>query len=108
MIRNAGQGPALFVRCSLEPTGGSPSIGALAAMAPGDEVRLIFDGEYQLLARWQVLLDYRDLAGGTYSTAFTIESTPDLRFYDVRTYEDRKITPHGDAMPQAGITDFTS
>lgn len=107
-IRNAGRGPALFVRVALEPTGGSPSDGPLAAMAPGDDVRLIFSAEARPLDRWQVLLDYRDLAGRTYSTAIVIESTPELRFYDVRTYEDRKITPHGDASPQAGITDFTT
>ena len=105
-VRNSGRGPALFVRVALEPTGGSPSSGPLAAMAPGDETQLVFDGQ-QERDRWQVLLDYRDLAGRTYSTAILIENTPALQFYDVRTFDDRAITPHGDALPQAGVTDFT-
>jgi len=107
-IRNAGRGPALFVRVALEPSGNSPSSGPLAAMAPGDEVELVFDGEVEPRDRWQVLLDYRDLAGRTYATAILIENTPTLRFYDVRTFEDRVITPHGDALPQAGVTDFAT
>jgi hypothetical protein len=37
-----------------------------------------------------------------------IESTPELRFYDVRLFEGRTVTHHGDALPQAGITDFTA
>jgi hypothetical protein len=106
-IRNAGRGPALFVRVALEPTGDSPTSGPLAAMAAGDVVRLAFSVEARPPDRWQVLLDYRDLAGRTYSSAIVIESTPELRFYDVRTYEDRKVTPHGDALPQSGITDLT-
>jgi hypothetical protein len=106
-IRNAGRGPALFVRVALEPSGNSPSSGPLAAMAPGDEVQLVFAGESAQRDRWQVLLDYRDLGGRTYSTAILIESTPTLRFYDVRTFEDRVITPHGDAAPQDGVTDLT-
>jgi hypothetical protein len=76
-------------------------------MAAGDVVRLAFSVEARPPDRWQVLLDYRDLAGRTYSSAIVIESTPELRFYDVRTYEDRKVTPHGDALPQSGITDLT-
>jgi hypothetical protein len=107
-VRNAGRGPALFVRISLEPTGNSPENGPLAAMAPGDEVQLIFAGEHDQPSRWQVLLDYRDLAGQTYSTAIGIETTPSLRFYDVRTFEDRTLTPHGDALPQEGVTDFVT
>jgi hypothetical protein len=106
-IRNAGRGPALFVRVSLEPSGNSPAHGPLAAMAPGDEVQLSFPSEKGKV-RWQVLLDYRDLAGRTYATAILIEATPALRFYDVRTFEDRAITPHGDALPQEGVTDFAS
>src|SRR5206468_2747848 len=94
-VRNAGRGPALFVRVALEPSGNSPDSGPLAAMAPEDEVQLVFAGEPER-DRWQVLLDYRDLAGRTYSTAILIESTPTLRFYDVRTFEDRVVTPHGD------------
>lgn len=105
-VRNAGRGPALFVRVALEPGGNSPSHGPLAAMAPEDEIQLVFDGEIER-DRWQVLLDYRDLAGRTYSTAILIERTPALRFYDVRTFEDRVITPHGDALPQTGVSDFT-
>lgn len=106
-VRNAGRGPALFVRVALEPSSSSPTDGPLAAMAPGDEVQLVFDGESRQRTRWQVLLDYRDVAGRPYSTTLLIESTPSLRFYDVRTFEDRTVTPHGDALPQEGVTDFT-
>ena len=105
-VRNVGRGPALFVRVALEPTGNSPDSGPCAAMGPGDEVQLSFAAEPQALTRWQLLLDYRDLAGRTYSTAILIESTPELRFYDVRLFEDRAITSHGDALPQEGVTDF--
>jgi hypothetical protein len=106
-LRNAGNGPALFVRVALEPSGNSPNSGPLAAMASGDEVQFVFAGEPESRIRWQVLLDYRDLAGRTYASAVLIESTPSLRFYDVRAFEDRAITPHGDALPQEGVTDFT-
>jgi hypothetical protein len=106
-IRNAGRGPALFVRVSLEPSGGSPTSGPRAAMGPGDEVQLVFEGEAEARDRWQILLDYRDLAGRSYATAVLIESSPTLRFYDVRTFEDRSITPHADALAQEGVTDFT-
>jgi len=105
-IRNVGTGPALFVRVALEPTGNSPSQGPIAVMAAGDEMQLEF-AEPDPQVRWQVLLDYRDVAGRAYATAIMIESTPELRFYDVRVHEDRRITSHGDALPQAGVTDYT-
>jgi hypothetical protein len=76
-------------------------------MAPDDEEQLVFEGEHHQQARWQLLLDYRDLADRTYSTVIGIESTPELRFYNVWSFDDWSVTPHGDALPQEGVTDFS-
>jgi hypothetical protein len=106
-IRNSGRGPALFVRTLLDPENASPVNWSLGSLASGDEVVLIFDGiSLQGPPRRQVLLDYRDLAERTYSTAIVIETFPEApRFYDVRLFEDHTVTPHGDAVQQEGIRD---
>jgi hypothetical protein len=67
-INNAGRGPALFIRTLLEPdmaTGENWSLGALAA---GDKYVLNFRAA-KPDTHAQLLFDYRDLAGRTYSTA---------------------------------------
>lgn len=106
-IENAGPGPALYGRASLEPTGASPHAWSLAALTPGGEIDLVFS-QQERQTRWQLLLDYRDMAGRDYASAILIEATPELRFYNVETLEDRSITPHGDVLPQSGVTDFIS
>lgn len=53
----------------------------------------------------QVLVDYRDLAGRTYSTSATFVG---LRIYDVRFFEEHAVTHHGDAVyPQSGLRDVS-
>jgi hypothetical protein len=106
-IRNAGRGPALYVRASLDPGGISPSLWSLGAMAPGDVALLQFHGAPDS-PRYQVLLDYRDLGGHQYSTAIVIESVitngqPIWRFYDVRLFDGETVTGLGDALPQDGL-----
>lgn len=104
-IRNAGRGPALFVRTLLDPDNSSPANWSLGSLAASDEVNLVFEGIYPKdPPRRQVLLDYRDLAERTYSTAIVIEGFPkEPRFYDVRPYEANPVTLHGDAVQQEGI-----
>ena len=72
-LRNSGRGPALFVRTLLDPYRTSPSNWSLGPVAPGDMFRLIFDG-VDRLSTAQVLVDYRDLSGRFYSSAFVIDS----------------------------------
>jgi hypothetical protein len=62
-IRDAGRGPALFVRVELDADGNSPDVWNLGALAPGDEQQLVFSGVSEFRAAKQVLIDYRDLSG---------------------------------------------
>lgn len=104
-IRNSGRGPALFVRTTLDPTGNSPDNWNLGALAPGDEVTLMFSGSELRGALYQVLLDYNDLAGRLYSSALVLDLQTGPRFYDVKLFEDIRVTHHGDAVfPQPGLT----
>ena len=103
-IRNAGRGPALFVRTLLDPLNISPDNWSLGALAPGDEVELTFSNVLVSGPHYQLLLDYRDLSGRLHSTAIVldIQGNPP-RFYDVHVYEDVAVTPHGDSLRQAGL-----
>jgi hypothetical protein len=101
-IRNAGRGPALFVRVLLDPDNASPADWNLGALAPGDEEQLVFRGIDRFDGPKQLLLDYRDLAGKQFASALVL--SPDgPRYYDVRLFEGRTLTPHGDAVPQSGL-----
>jgi hypothetical protein len=106
-IRNAGRGPALYVRTHLEPGGISPIGWSPGALAPGDEQVLVFATKIETMG--QLLFDYRDLAGRTHSTSMTI-ARPDiaLRFYDVHVWEDHSVTVLGDSVyPQPGLRDVS-
>jgi hypothetical protein len=59
--------------------------------------------------RYQLLPDYRDLGGCKYSSAIVIEFPSNDpadrgRFYKVDLFERGNVTPHGDYVPQSGIT----
>jgi hypothetical protein len=104
-IRNAGRGPAHYIRTTIDPLGVSPENWSLAALAPGDEQLLEFRTP-KIESAIQLLFDYRDLADRTYSTSITVTVVSgDLRFYDVHLF-DHAITELGDAVyPQAGLRD---
>jgi hypothetical protein len=108
-IRNAGRGPALYVRAQLDPLGLSPADWNRAAMAEGDEAALVFTQLSALPPAMQLLLDYRDLGGRQYATSAVITVNTDqngqrtLNFYDVRTFRDKTLTTHGDSLPQPGL-----
>jgi hypothetical protein len=83
-------------------------------VADGAEAELVFSHVPQLPAAMQLLLDYRDLTGRTYSTAIVItvnvgqNQERRISFYDVRTFRDTTLTTHGDSLPQgwtAGAAD---
>jgi hypothetical protein len=105
-IRNAGRGPALFVRTRLDPGGFSPDNWSLGALAPGDDVKLTFTVP-NLAPGGQLLVDYRDLSERTYSTVIVIQAEmSDWRFYDVRLFADGSATELGDAeYPPSGLRD---
>jgi hypothetical protein len=112
-VRNAGRGPALYIRTHLEPwgrepSGVSPEHWSLGALAPGDERELRFRTP-EIERPSQLLFDYRDLADRTYSTSVTIDVVNgDMRFYDVHLFEDHSVTYHGDAVyPQPGLRDVS-
>jgi hypothetical protein len=54
----------------------------------------------------QLLIDYRDLAGRDYSTAIVLDhpTFDPGRYYDVRFGEGERFTPHGDSVPQPGLS----
>lgn len=115
-IRNAGRGPALYVRTALELAGQdgavSPEGGPLGALAPGDERPLTFTLPVDVPSAAQLLLDYRDLADRQHATSVTItvatdqDGGRDLRAYDVHSWADHSATAHGDAVyPQPGLRD---
>lgn len=68
---------------------------------------LTFDGAYDLQSNAQVVFDYRDLGGRTYSTVLVLtEERGDWRFYDVRFQKDSSVMSLGDAVyPQPGMED---
>jgi hypothetical protein len=107
-VRNAGRGPALFVRTLLHPENNSPDHWSLGAISPGDEVQLRISGVYSFDAPKQLLLDYRHLSGRRYASALVLDVVKgqggDMhRYYDVRLFEGATVTPHGDAVPQQGL-----
>jgi hypothetical protein len=108
-VRNAGGGPALYIRAHLEPGGHSPQHWSLGALAPADEVVLTFPDVDKSTTPLQLLLDYRDVGGRTHSTAITLVTLDGaLRFYDVRLFEDHHVTVVGDAVyPQDGLRDVS-
>lgn len=71
-VQNAGRGPALHIRTHLEPGGVSPEHWSLGALAAQDQEDLMFRTE-RFEPPVQLLFDYRDLAGRTYSTSITLD-----------------------------------
>jgi hypothetical protein len=108
LIQNAGRGPAIHIRAQIEPDGASPENWSLGALAAGDKQWLTFRVAKPDSAT-QLLLAYRDLAGRTYSTSITIDViSGEMRFYDVRLFEDHNATTLGDAIyPQPGLRDVS-
>ena len=120
-VRNAGRGPALFVRTQLEFSGGDggrlPERWSNAALAPGDSQYLTFSAASDLDAAsrvdpdWapaaQLLLDYRDLSGREFGTAIILMVVGgEPVFFDVRTWEGHGITGIKDfSYPPSGLRD---
>ena len=103
-MQNAGRGPALHIRMHLEPGGISPEDWSLGALAAGDNRDLLFRTA-QPTGLFQFLVDYRDLAGRAHSTVMIAEN---MRFNDVRVFEDHHVTVLGDAIyPQPGLRDVS-
>jgi hypothetical protein len=101
-IRNGRRGPAHHIRTHLDPGGISPENWSLGSLPPGEEVTLTFQVS-NLQTNAQVLMDYRGLAENAYSSAIVLtEVSGDWRFYDVRLYEGRSVTPLGDAARSSG------
>jgi hypothetical protein len=79
-IRNAGRGPALYVRATLEPPNVSPDHWSLGSISPEDQPReLTFSNLPNRDVRYQLLLDYRDLGGRIYSTQIVNRLPPGPR-----------------------------
>jgi len=104
-IRNAGRGPAHYVRVTIEPLQVSPELWSLGALAVGDHQDLRFRTP-RIESTVQLLIDYRDLADRTYATSITVTVVDDdLRFYDVHLF-DHPVTQLGEAIyPQPGLRD---
>lgn len=81
---------------------------SLSVLAAGDKQWLEFRVAKPDSAT-QLAFAYRDLAGRTYSTSVTIEVIGgEMRFYDVRLFEDHNATTLGDAIyPQPGMRDVS-
>jgi hypothetical protein len=108
-IQNSGRGPALYVRATLEPPNNSPDHWSLGAISPGEDRILRFSNIAARNLNYQLLLDYRDLAGRLYSSAIVIDfpsndDTEPGRFYDVKLFEDIAVTSLGDSVPQQGLS----
>lgn len=103
-IQNVGSGPALYIRTEMDPQGWAEAQqGPIVALAAGDEVVLRFGGAAPQ-EMVQLLMDYRDLGGRTYSTAVTVDLTAQSA-YDAQLSEGSR-THHGDAVyPQPGLRD---
>ncbi|MFG2811470.1 COG1361 family protein [Streptomyces massasporeus] len=112
-VRNAGRGPALHVRAQLqgELTLANPWDWSIGALAPGDVQELYFLPVPGAQSALQVLLDYRDLAGRSYSTSITIRAPrgqDDAYFFDVRNWENHTVTSHADTpYPLPGLKDVS-
>jgi hypothetical protein len=106
-VRNAGRGPALFIRARLDPGGFSPDNWSLGALAPDDQVLLRFVMPQPTSEQMQLLFDYRDLTGLTHSSVIVLDKAMgDWRFYDVRPFTGGSVTQLGDAVyPQPGLPD---
>lgn len=112
-VHNAGRGPALYVRATLDPINVSPDHWSLGAITPDDAKTLRFSQLHDLDVRYQLLLDYRDLAVHPYSSALVIDfpesPSPDNprfaqgRSYDVKLLEEAPVTQLGDSVPQEGL-----
>jgi hypothetical protein len=109
LTRNAGRGPARYLRTEIDPEiGASAMQGPIAALGVGDEQILRFSGvtkdDLREKPLAQLLIDYGDLAGRTYSTSITLDLW-NRTFYDVQLFESSS-THHGDAVyPQPGLRD---
>lgn len=107
-LKNVGRGPALFVRMTLDPYGTSPQLWDNASLAPDNPVHLRFHmGLKQIAPIVQILVDYRDLGGRTYSSAIVAHSITNQdgqfwAYYDVKTFE-QPLTDHGDSLAQSGL-----
>lgn len=105
-IRNAGAGPATFIRALHDPSGAVAENWSLGSLAPGETARLAFRVSSHT-AMSQILLDYRDLGGRAYSTAIVLDHpqapAEHIRVYDVRFARDVSFTDLGDAVPQPGL-----
>lgn len=103
-VTNAGPGPALYIRAEMDPRGwATAKQGPVVALAAGEQVLLAFQGKppQEMV---QLLVDYRDLGGRTYSTAITIDIVGN-RAYDAQLLIGPS-THQGDAVyPQAGLRD---
>jgi hypothetical protein len=72
-IRNGGKGPAFAIRARLDPLGLAPEDWNRGILEQGQVAELRFRSvEPELLERFVLLLDYRDLAGKEAATRITI------------------------------------
>ena len=106
-IRNAGGGPASFIRASHDPSGVGATEGALGSLAPNEETTLGFRVASHTVMG-QILLDYRDLGGRTYSSAILLYSpeqppTENIIVRDVRFGRDVSYTGFGEPDPLPGL-----
>ncbi|MFD5398613.1 hypothetical protein ACFWJW_30930 [Streptomyces sp. NPDC127097] len=110
-IHNTGRGPALHVRAELqgESSAALPAFWSAAALSPGDVQELAFNEIAADESALQLLLDYRDLTGRSYSSAISITVRDGAAyFYDVRTWEDHTVTRYTDTpYPLPGLTDVS-
>lgn len=115
-FRNVGRGPAIHLRTqvdspaetklvSAEVWAGSDEPLTLGAVAPGDEFEMRFNKVTSRNGVFQVLFDYRDLAGRKYATTMLIAGH---HFYDVRTWEDHSVTAIAESRyPRHGLRDVS-
>jgi hypothetical protein len=109
-VRNAGRGPAAYIRVHLDPFQMSPANWHRAVLAPGEQVDLTFAPLPEAPpAAMQLLLDYRDLGGRSYASSLVItqlttqQGPQELTYYDVRFFRDVALTPLGDSVAQPGL-----
>jgi hypothetical protein len=106
-VHNSGRGPALYVRTHLGPGGDSPRHWSLGAIGANESVTLMFDNIAAVSPR-QLLFDYRDIGGRTFSSEIVVDEVEGVRrFYDVHVYEDHTVTPLGDSVRQSGLEDVS-
>ena len=116
-IGNAGRGPALHVRAQLVPDREPESVGPAAGGDCDWPAAVIAVGEAHELqfrhVRWitaaQILFDYRDLSGRSYSTCSVLTAVKrEPRNYDVRLWEDHTATTLSDSTyPPPGLRDVS-